>query len=301
MPEAADSEAVRLPPQPPISPPIVPAAPPSLGLYAVLIITSAVLIAVAFTFGRADWPGLLVSLSTNLIAAVIVLIVIERRLRPNDAAALAALGRTTLERLSLLRFRDARVLTLYGLTLRNRIDVTTGPFKFDRSATELELLQKSRQGVILVGLAGTGKTTLLRGATLQAADQLLRRPVRAPVPVFIQLRALASDELRLAVERSINSFAVVPPGVIDRVIRNGRLLCLLDGLDEAPQPEVTAARIAQFHATLPQVALIIATRSSAGDNSIKQLKMNHLVAPDLTVAERERVIRWWREAQARAT
>jgi NACHT domain-containing protein len=301
MPEAADSEVVRLPPQPPISPPTVPAAPPSLGLYAVLIITSSALIAVAFTFGRADWPGLLVSLATNLIAAVIVLLAIERRLRPNDAAALAALGRTTIERLSLLPFRDARVLTLYGLTLRNRIDLTTRPFKFDRRATELELLQKSRQGVILSGLAGTGKTTILRGAALRAADQLLRRPLRAPVPVFIQLRTLGSDELRLAIERSINSFAVVPAGVIDRVIRNGRLLCLLDGLDEAPQPEVTAAHIAEFHAAIPRVALIIATRSLVGDNSAKQLKMNHLVAPELTVAERERVIRWWQEAQARAT
>src|SRR5437868_12625018 len=108
MPETRDPEIASLPSQPPISPPSLPAAPPSFSLYATLLLLAAIMITAAVVFGRADWAGLFVSLATNLIAAVIILLVIERRLRPSDAAALAALARIARGQVSLLFFRQAR-------------------------------------------------------------------------------------------------------------------------------------------------------------------------------------------------
>ncbi|HBP22418.1 MAG TPA: hypothetical protein DEA08_32145, partial [Planctomycetes bacterium] len=111
-----------------------------------------------------------------------------------------------------------------------------------------ELLRDSRDARpgrwVVVGDAGAGKTTLLRSLALRLAAE-----PSAPCPVYLRLLELPPDDPRPEVLLS-----VVPSEereLVARLAEEGRVVFLLDGLDEVPATEraklrsllkVTAAR-----------------------------------------------------------
>src|ERR1051325_9209107 len=111
----------RLPPQPPAQPPPLPAVePPSLLVYAGLVIAGGVLISAG-------------------IGAVIILIIVERRLR---AAEVTVIGR----RLLFVFSREARQLVSYATVLTDRITAISIRPYMDRGAVEEQILEESGRG-----------------------------------------------------------------------------------------------------------------------------------------------------------
>jgi hypothetical protein len=248
----------RLPPQPPAQPPPLPAVePPSLLVYAGLVIAGGVLISAGIAASNERWAGLWLNLATELIGAVIILIIVERRLR---AAEVTVIGR----RLLFVFSREARQLVSYATVLTDRITAISIRPYMDRGAVEEQILEESaRGGVLVIGSGGAGKTTLLHQLALQTAAALIDRPRSAVIPVLLPMRFWSGENMERLVLRSVNRYARVSTRYLRNALRSGRLLCLLDGFDEVARQQDAIRAIDKLRRSYPSVRIVATTRGDA--------------------------------------
>ncbi|WP_330174444.1 NACHT domain-containing protein [Streptomyces sp. NBC_01498] len=124
--------------------------------------------------------------------------------------------------------------------------------------------------VLLRGVAGSGKTTLVQWLAVSTTqkDQL---DLYGLVPFVLPLRTLtrggaalpAPDEFLSAVDCPIA--ALQPAGWFDRVLRAGRGLILIDGIDEIPEDDRNDARrwLQELISAYPRNRWLVTSRPSA--------------------------------------
>ncbi|MFI1658811.1 NACHT domain-containing protein [Streptomyces sp. NPDC020472] len=116
-------------------------------------------------------------------------------------------------------------------------------------AVRADLALARHDRVLLRGLAGSGKTTLVQWLTVSAATEGRTDGMaylRGRVPFVLPLRALTRHGERLpAPDRFLPAAGcpLTPPdGWADRVLAAGRAVVLVDGIDEIPEAERGRAR-----------------------------------------------------------
>ncbi|MFF5484636.1 NACHT domain-containing protein [Streptomyces virginiae] len=119
--------------------------------------------------------------------------------------------------------------------------------------------------VLLRGEAGSGKTTLIQWLAVSAA----RDPGAGTVPFVLPLRTLTRHGERLPAPRDFLAGSPLageaPDGWEGRVLRDGRALLLVDGIDEIPATERDRARdwLADLIAACPGNRWLVTSRPSA--------------------------------------
>jgi hypothetical protein len=277
-----------LPAQPPAQPPPAPVAePPSLLVYAALFAFAVLLVSAAFMTKRPEWSNLWLNLATELIGAVIILIIVERRLRAAELSVLGRVGEGVARRLLFIVSREARQLVSYGTVLSDRITAITIRPYMDRGTVEEEVLEESARGVLVTGSGGAGKTTLLHQLAVITAMQLVERPKTAIVPILVSLRLWPGTNLELLAIRSVNRYARVTSRYLRGALRKGRVLCLLDGFDEAARPQEALRAITSFKAKYPLVRIVITSRR---ETTLEDSGFHSIEMPALTPEETTRVL-----------
>ncbi|GDY55469.1 hypothetical protein SVIO_060920 [Streptomyces violaceusniger] len=129
------------------------------------------------------------------------------------------------------------------------------------------------QRVLLRGIAGSGKTTLVqwlavctaRQESLRGLEQLIGR-----IPFVLPLRTIARQESLPSPASFLASVhnpldGAQPPGWADRVLTAGRGLLLIDGIDEIPERdrERTRAWLADLLIAYPDNLWLVTSRPSA--------------------------------------
>ncbi|MFD4996791.1 NACHT domain-containing protein [Streptomyces buecherae] len=155
--------------------------------------------------------------------------------------------------------------------------------------------------VLLRGVAGSGKTTLVQWLAISTTrpNQL---DLFGLVPFVLPLRTLtrggaklpAPDEFLSAVDCPIA--ALQPAGWFDHVLRTGRGLILIDGIDEIPEDDRNDARrwLQELISTYPENRWLVTSRPSA----VREHWLNGdgFVEADLAPMSRDNiadfVIRW---------
>jgi len=139
-----------------------------------------------------------------------------------------------------------------------------------------EFLQgQSRVALAVIGAPGSGKTTLLKHITLALANSRhhndkIRLPKKT-IPILLYLREHDSDickntEIKLADLASRSLAGILGPGAakwIERELRAGRCLVMLDGLDEVAAQTDRAAIVKWVDAQIasyPHTSFIVSSR-----------------------------------------
>ncbi|MEU4682035.1 NACHT domain-containing protein [Streptomyces xinghaiensis] len=181
-------------------------------------------------------------------------------------------------------------LTIYGIDLNHSPDTwpldaaylsleaevgpegsgTAAPQPYPALPAEQALAGRDR--VLLRGVAGSGKTTLVQWLAVSTArdelpDQLA--PLRDRVPFVLPVRRFphkgfpAPEEFLTAVRHPCAESQ--PPGWAGRVLAGGRGLLLIDGIDEAPEGlrEQLRAELRTLIATHPGNIWLVTSRPSA--------------------------------------
>lgn len=127
--------------------------------------------------------------------------------------------------------------------------------------------------VLLRGVAGSGKTTLVQWLAVSAARQELgqylhhlrdRIPFVLPLRTLIRRDGLPDPASFLAAVRNPLAEAQ-PPGWASRVLTAGRALLLIDGIDEIPEPDRERVRVwlRDLLAAFPGNLWLVTSRPSA--------------------------------------
>jgi NACHT domain len=246
--------------QPDAVPEHVTAHPPSLWLYGGLSLFALGLIVAAFK-NRPDWPGLFLNLATELFGAVIILLLVERRLRASEVHAVRALPRRAGVLVILFFSPRRRQLYQYTRTFLQRLDELVAD-KLRRPEFD-KLHAKLTRGFVLFAGPGYGKTTWLQIAAADLAREHLNAPTRSRVPILFPLRRWLPDRsLEDALFEHINSFRRVSRRAFQSSLKRGELIGLLDGADEvwARHSPGFGSQFSDLRAHYPKVPWTVSSR-----------------------------------------
>lgn len=291
MPEETESTISRLGRQPdPEPPPHVAATPPSLVSYACLLIFALLLMLLAFALKAADWPGFLLNLATEIIGAVIILILVERRLRDNELRFIQGIPGSTGSLLSTWFSGEVREVKDYVSVLSSRVQLASLPFYLSRPEVEAALEEKRSRGIVLIGVPGLGKTTLLHRLIRTQAKDVLKSPRKALVPVLVPVGRWNDGEIADVLRASVQDYYPIKERNFRRLLKRGRLLCVFDGVDELLNTTEIIEKLKGFRAEYPRNVLIISSRP-LGYDAFEELGLERFEIPPLTEGELNKLIK----------
>src|ERR1044072_7575877 len=249
-------------PQPEPTPPAQGGQSPSLWLYLVLLIVSAGFVVAAFTLDRgADWAGLLLNLASDLIVTVIILVVIDRRLRSQELATLKRLPVITKSRFVSLVSPTRRLGQRYACSLLVALEpLIAGKIELQGFPA---LEDKVRKGFVLRAGQGEGKTTWTQFAAANLSRKYLGYNSEGRVPILISLmRWLPDRSLHDALHESFASYAPCGRWMFNRLLKSGSVVVLLDGYDKLWKREVSFSdQLNELRSEFPTIARTVISRA----------------------------------------
>lgn len=204
------------------------------------------------------------------------------------------------------------------LTHRSYRDRSFGPDPADRSGAvsgELRITDAlaGTSRLFLRGEAGSGKTTLLQWLAVRAArrdfpDELA--DWNDTVPFLIRLREHANTEIELPAPEGFlaavgsNITALMPDGWVHDLLRTGRALVLIDGIDELPDRQRRRARdwLTGLVTDFPDARWVVTSRPAAvAESWLKRGDFDAAELQPMSPADVRRfVARWHRAFQGHA-
>ncbi len=219
-------------------------------------------------------PGALVELlqrETEILETVRkVLATLPERRHPDDFAAdFRRQVVTALDRMALFGAGLAEATRLYPLSVAYLSLGVTCEEDFSGDRIEDVLPRTSR--ILLRGEAGSGKTTLLQWLAVQCASRQLQNVEGWDdlEPFLVRLRRFSHSPLP-APERFLDEVGrhiadEMPSGWVQRHLRQGRAVVLVDGLDEVPDVRRREVRewLRELVDAFPRARFVVTTRPAA--------------------------------------
>ncbi|AWN32260.1 ATP-binding protein [Streptomyces sp. NEAU-S7GS2] len=146
----------------------------------------------------------------------------------------------------------------------------------------------SYKRILLRGDAGSGKTTLLRWLSVNSARRSLEGELsewNTLVPFILPLRRFANGQLPkpsgFFPEVGTHLAEEMPEKWVNRVLRAGRALVLIDGVDELPSTQRDSARdwLRELVRTYPSAHYVVTSRPAAAE--IEWLSLDGFMALDM--------------------
>lgn len=301
-PETSKSE-IELGKQPDLAPPPVSSAPaPSLWLYGGLALFALALVGFAFSGGGSNWPSLFLNLATEVVGAVIILVLVDRRLRQRDVEIIRGLPENAKNLLDTVFPRHSKHIRSYCRIVERQVERTSLPFYLHRPEISQAVLREHPDGLLVVGPAGIGKSTEMLVATERMAREASVWPRTSRVPIMSSLYEWDGGDMVDYMRKAMQRFYPVPDRTFARLLEEGRIVFLMDGLDEV-MPEKTEAAVEAISAMRrmhPDCSTILSSRPIPALNSIEpnRLPMTRIQIPGLTQREAARLLELRRSQMA---
>lgn len=196
----------------------------------------------------------------------------------------------------LWRFDPSNLEKAYRRIERRRLQVE----RYDDRQDGLTVAN-SRQYLMVLGQPGAGKSTFLRRIGLEALKGKNGSYRQECVPVFLELKQFRAGEVNL--EKAVaDEFAICgfpnPLPTTRKLLEKGKLLILLDGLDEVPTQQLDQAitQIQNFADKYKQNRFITSCRTAAYQSSFR--KFADVVMADFDDGQIEQfIINWFQSEQ----
>lgn len=250
-------------PQPDVLPEISRPHHPSLWLYAILLVLSAILIWIAFCLQeRPDWPSLLLNIAAGLIGAVVVLLFVEKRIRSDEIKAIQQIP-----------FPISRVGWLRRQYLKRLLPELESRLKFRLTIPVWEPLETHvREGFALLAPPGSGKTTWLQMVARSLVSKELSNSAEGRIPVIFPLREWRDEHsLEEALLGFVLSFCKCSKKTFKKILSSGKCVLIFDGYDE-----LSDKRSANF---LHEVAVLKAKSPSLACSVTSRPQLGHRLEP----------------------
>jgi NACHT domain len=200
-----------------------------------------------------------------------------------------------LGRSDLWRFDPSKLEKDYRQTERRRLQA-------ERNKRQDGLIvANDKQYLMVLGQPGAGKSTFLRRIGLEALKGKNGGYRQECVPVFLELKQFRTGEVDL--EKAIaDEFAICgfpyPLPTTQKLLEKGKLLILLDGLDEVPTQQLDQAitQIQNFADKYKQNRFIASCRTAAYQSSFR--KFADVIMADFDEGQIEKfIINWFQSEQ----
>jgi len=205
---------------------------PSLLIYFFIIALASLFVILAFILnGGPDWPSLFLNVSAGLISALVVLIVVERRLRESELSALSQVPVRAQMSATTLFSPIARAARNYASSqLQASRPLLSSYIEIDKyTEQESSLLA----GCNLLAGPGVGKTAWMQFVVAKHAKEFLDSDGRKKIVVLFPLPQWRQPEsLEDAVIRHIMQFASCTEKKAKKLLRYRVSALILDGYDE---------------------------------------------------------------------
>ncbi|WP_329287866.1 NACHT domain-containing protein [Streptomyces sp. NBC_01455] len=174
--------------------------------------------------------------------------------------------------------------------------------------TRIDTLLGRKQRILLRGQAGSGKSTLIQWIATKSISGALDGDLSAlngRIPFVLRLRAMFRlDKLRPNPSEflQIGNIPIAddqPAGWADRVMREGRALLLVDGMDEIPDDSRSEARewLGWMLEHYPRVWALVTVRPSAVPRDwLAEYGFRELILSPMDRADRQIFIKQWHKA-----
>jgi hypothetical protein len=276
------SQSSRQPdPEPPDA---VPAPTPSLWLYLGLLALAVVMVITIFLLHQPEWPGLLLNLATEIAGAVIILILVDRRIRSSEVSRIRDYATASSVRFASFFSRSLATAASYAQVFGQQLDAIRPEPYLDRPELEA-LLGRHPGGFVLCGPSGTGKSTLVQGMAARQAAKVARRPRVSRIPVLLPAAQWREADLVEAIYEEMCDYWPIKRDLFDRWLAAGRLLLIVDALEEHPQPKLAFQQIEELRARHPSLAVIVTSRSLWAESS--QVQDSSLPKVEIRLSEAE--------------
>ncbi len=261
-------------PHPPIS---TPELFPSLRLYVVLFLFAIILIVVAFLI-NIDVPGLALNLATEIIGAIIILIVVEQRIRSDELQGIQGYLTTVLDVLNPRMWRY-RGLRLYATILFEQLKAIEPQPYVSRPQYE-DLLRKHPNGFILIGSPGVGKTVLMQRFAQSAARDLRDNPRISPIPVYVAMNTWHDRPFLDHVYDVMSSYHPISRKRFFHWLEQRKLLVIADGLDECRDMRIAIDELNQLCMRYTNLRLVMSSRPYADTPNLLKVVLSGISEPE---------------------
>ncbi|WP_406336191.1 NACHT domain-containing protein [Streptomyces sp. NBC_00203] len=175
-------------------------------------------------------------------------------------------------------------------------------------SARVETILEGKRRILLRGHAGSGKSTLMQWIAIKSISGSLSEELSAlnnRVPFMLRLRAMYRlDNLRPSPDQflEIGNIPVAneqPTGWADRVLREGRALLLVDGMDEIPDEKRDEAKewLGWILDHYPGAWVLVTVRPSAVPRSwLRDYGFDELALLPMSRRDRSVFIKKWHEA-----
>jgi hypothetical protein len=247
------------------------------------------LVVAGLSSGTQDWPGFSLNLASEIVGAVVILVVVDRRLRARDIEAIHRAQASTRRGWSLMTSPQCREVCGFAGMLAMQLEKVKKPYHLPRPWIEEMVDSVLEGGGVINGREGSGKTTLLHRAVLKRANDLMTDPRTGRVPVLVSGVRWEKGGAEDALFETMRSYYAVSGRVFRKLLAKGRILGVFDGIDESPDPAARFDAVRDFLQNHPGNRVVLSTRSPLDDRA-KDLGLKSVEVPVLNDEERKRVL-----------